>query len=259
MRLLTFILILLFINLAVFSQTRGDFYDAYDYNLNNYKGGDGQGEDAGYFKEYKLPPAFKKPPLVTPKNPRLPADTTSLVPPSVGIRKNPNPAAANPATSVINPFTGELNYGAIVNRNQQAQEKKKNTNKNKTAFDNHEPYVESKERRFQIIFFMTLPFALGLTKLIVSFIRYTPSHAWYEQAKHGSYANTQGGSAFVLIGSAGLALGNAMLDSSRYDEYMKNKKETEVPFVPDQKDDLSFYRSSKRDYRFSITLGEKSF
>ena len=78
-------------------------------------------------------------------------------------------------------------------------------------------------------------------------------------ATYGKFQKTQGGSGFVLFGSAGLAIGNALLDSSRYDEHMKNKKDPEIPHVPDQKDDLSYFESLKKDYRFTVVLGEKNF
>ncbi len=246
-------MIFLFLRFSIYSQVRDDFYDPYDFNLRNYEGGEKVGKDYDYYKEYTLPPKTKKPSLITPKNPNPPVDPLAILPTPGGIRtttqvqqfQSQGSQTGQKQTPIINPMTGEINYEAIRKNQEESKLKKDRLKKQRDAFEKREPYTETKSRRFEIIFFMTLPFALALTYIIASVRK---------------FQKTANGTLFVGLGSIGLSLLNAFNDRSKFEEYEKNKSPEEKNFQPDhEKDDLSWNINSKNNLNVYFYVGGKNF
>ncbi|MCC6274768.1 MAG: hypothetical protein IT569_02830 [Leptospiraceae bacterium] len=254
-KLFTCCLIFLFFQFSIHSQVRDDFYDPYDFNLKNYQGGEGVGKDYDYYKDYTLPPKTNKPALVNPKNPQMPIDPLIMLPLPGSIRntsqlqqfnsQNSPQVIQKRQSSIINPATGEVNYENMRKNQQEAKIRRERQKKQREAFEKREPYTETKARRFEIIFFMTLPFALALT---------------YIFATVRKFQKTANGTAFVGLGSIGLSLLNAFADRSRFEEYEKNKKPEQQKFEPDfDRDDLSWNGLGKKNWQVYLQLGEKDF
>ncbi|MBE7412442.1 MAG: hypothetical protein L6Q54_07980 [Leptospiraceae bacterium] len=255
LKIFTSIFIFFFIRFSIFSQVRDDFYDPYDFNLKNYQGGEGVGKDYDYYRDYQLPLKKNKPTLVTPKNPQIPPDPLLMMPLPTNTR-NPmqfqqfnsqsSPQAVQKRqSSIINPLTGEIDYRAMRKNQEEAKIRKERQKKQREAFEKREPYTETKARRFEIIFFMTWPFAIALTYIIASLRK---------------FQKTATGTAFVGLGSIGLSLLNAFADKSRFEEYEKNKPPEQKQFQPDQdKDDLSQKDFGKKNWQLYFQVAEKKF
>ncbi|WP_246050647.1 hypothetical protein [Leptospira langatensis] len=197
---------------------QSDFSDPYDYNLRNFR--DDRSPDG--FREYTIPPKMDKPPLVNPRNVQVPFQ--SGLPTgagSQGTRRTINPNQNRQDDGLFNPVTGEVNVEAL----QRQQEESKNRKKKLEDFGkDHEPYTETRLRRFSIIFFMTLPLAAGL------------SYASVSAANPGYQKSFDGGWLVAGIATT-LALANAWLDLRDYDR-MKRENQPESPTpnptVPDK-------------------------
>lgn len=116
------LLILSFANPNVlFSQSQSDFSDPYDFNLRNYK----DSPTREVYQEYTIPPVFKKPPLISPKNVQVPFENPFPTT-GGGLRRTTNPNTERKQENLINPLTGNINVEAILQRQAQQTDKKKN-------------------------------------------------------------------------------------------------------------------------------------
>ncbi|GBF39391.1 hypothetical protein [Leptospira johnsonii] len=201
-----------------FSQNQSDFSDPYDYNLRNYK--DEKSPDG--FREYSLPPKMDKPVLVNPRNVQVPFQTglpTSTG--SQGTRRTTNPVQGRSDDGLFNPVTGEVNTEALQRQQEQARDRKR---KLEEFGSDHQPYTESRLRRFSIIFFMTFPIAAGV------------AYGALSAADPGYQKTFEGG--WIVFGVAStLALANAWLDLRDYDRMkLENQPQspTPNPTVPDK-------------------------
>lgn len=207
MRFLFFTIGLLFwmiVSGFLYSQSRSDYYDPYDYDLRNYKR---ESDDDSYFKEYTLPPKNTKPSLVSPKNVRRPVDPRNLFPGlgNVGPGTQLNKLNQNAASeSIINPITGELNSNVLnTNRRRESARDWK-----KKKLEELPPYKETPSRRKEIIFLLTLPFGAAIFAGI-TYLAGLPSNS--------DYLRTTPGGVFILMGGAAFSYWNVILDhSNRY-------------------------------------------
>ncbi len=197
-----FILLTMGFLFPVYAQARSDFYDNYDYSLRNYNGGDSiQSND---FQDYKLPRPRKKQALVEPKNVRIPTDPFLLIPPTSGTRRTATSNSEQPVnlnTLPINPITGELNTEGIL-KNQESSKQKKDLIKKLRDEKSKEIYTETTARRSEIIFFTTLPFAVGASAALGLVIN---------QFSDGFF-KSNAGAAFVVVGAFGFSFTNVYLD-----------------------------------------------
>lgn len=119
-QLTTILLIFSFLNTnSLFSQSQTDFADPYDFNLRNYK--DSQAREV--FQEYTVPPTFKKPALISPKNVQIPFE--SPFPATGGLRRTTTPNTERRQDNLVNPLTGNINVETILQRQAQQQADKK--------------------------------------------------------------------------------------------------------------------------------------
>ena len=243
-------LLILFISIPLFAQ-RGDFYDAYDYNMKNQKGGDPAGD--GSFKEYDLPPKFQKPPLVAPKNVQRQPDLSALLQGQQNsIRRNnnqsQNPTAQQTSNLPIDPVTGKINPEAIARQ----REKDKQNKEKKRQFLSRdiEPYTETRGRRMEIIFLTTLPFAAALSVGITVLIGTASGNE--------NFLKSTQGFAFAVLCSGALSATNMISDINAYDEYMRNKKENN-PNLPPPPDSQSQLFKNQTNFNFSFVVGSKNF
>lgn len=204
-----------------FGQTKEGFYDNNNYDLRNLPSAD---PESNVMPDVTQPPQFEKPPLATPKNARTQYSGFESIPgagallnngrlPNSGNNTNPqgNPLL-NPQTSLINPLTGEINEQALQKNLQKSRLKQENNKKKKEEFDEEAVYEESKFRRGYIIFFLTLPFAVGASSAAVALMPVA-----LQKAAEGS--------AVLLIGSLGLSSTNVYLDQKRLEEHREKKKQ----------------------------------
>jgi hypothetical protein len=209
-----FVLIQIILTLPLFAQGRSDFYDNYDYSLRNYNGGETIGSEG--FQDYKLPRPRKKPGLLEPKSVQPPSDPTLLIPPATGLRRaattNTEQQQASTSNLPINPITGELNVDAIL-RNQESSKQKKDMVKKLRDEKSKEIYKESQLRRSEIIFFTTLPFAVGGSVAISLFIN-NFSNGFYK---------SNAGAAFVAVSAIGFSFANVYLDRVTVNEFEKER------------------------------------
>jgi hypothetical protein len=237
--------------ISIFAQ-RTDFYDTYDYNLRNLKGADSGGNEEN-FKEYDVPPSFQKPPLISPKNVQRQPDLSSLLQGRIGVRQSANQQnqgqpVPNQAALPFNPLTGQLNPEAILQ--QREKEKKSKERKNQLLHSEKELYSETRDRRMQVIFLTTFPFA-GLFAIGLASLIDTNARNLFQSKNNQRFINTTGGFFFVM-GFATLVSGtNAYLDIKYYDEYMRNKETNAVS----SSDELKAFRN----INISFTVGEISF
>jgi hypothetical protein len=226
-----FLMYILFLG-SIFSQGRSDFFDNYDYNLRNYQGG--SSTDPDYFREYNIPPKKRQKPVIDPKNIQKQLDPMQLIAAPAGITRRPSPTGnVDISNSPINPLTGDLNVEAILKRNEDnrlKKEAKKNSLKNREV----EIYTETSTRRGEIIFFTTLPFAIGVSIVTALGI---------DQANKGFYKSNVG-SLFVVGLASGLSFMNVYMDSQNVD-FVSNQKKLNPNF--------------KIPIEFMIPIGELNF
>ncbi|MBE8364484.1 hypothetical protein [Leptospira borgpetersenii] len=221
-KLTTVFLILSFLNSdLLFSQSQTDFSDPYDFNLRNYK--DSPGREV--YQEYTIPPAFKKPALISPKNVQIPFETP--FPSTGGLRRTVNPNTERKQENLINPLTGNINVEAILQRQAQQTDKKKKQNQ----IHEEEKYTETTLRRFSIIFFMTLPITLGFGYAIASNAKVQGVH---------KFQKTFGGSVFIFTFGTSLAFANAWHDMKEYESMKKENQPESPPVEPTSADSLGF-------------------
>ncbi|MCC5814256.1 MAG: hypothetical protein JJT78_05830 [Leptospira sp.] len=108
--------------------------------------------------------------------------------------------------SFINPITGEINYEAAQNSLTEGDRKRDQKEKEKKKFVEEKTYEESKFRRFQIIFFLTLPAALGASVGVAAAANVTTKVA---------------GSLIMIFGTLGISSANAYQDMKKLDEHKK--------------------------------------
>ncbi|EQA64330.1 hypothetical protein [Leptospira alexanderi] len=221
-RLTTAFLILSFLNPdLLFSQSQTDFSDPYDFNLRNYK----DSPTREVYQEYTIPPAFKKPALISPKNVQIPFETP--FPSTGGLRRTANPNTERRQENLINPLTGNINVEAILQRQAQQADKKKKQNQ----IHEEEKYTETTLRRFSIIFFMTLPITLGFGYAIASNAKVQGVH---------KFQKTFGGSVFIFTFGTSLAFANAWHDMKEYESMKKENQPESPPVEPTSADSLGF-------------------
>ncbi|AOP32825.1 hypothetical protein A0128_02425 [Leptospira tipperaryensis] len=250
------LLILSVVNVAgLYSQSQSDFADPYDFNLRNYK--DSPNRDG--YQEYTIPPTFKKPALVSPKNVQAPYEPPFSTTGTGGLRRTTNPNVERGQENLINPFTGEINVEAILQRRAQQSDRKKRQNQ---VFE-EEKYTETTMRRFSIIFFMTLPITLGLGYAIASSAKFPGVH---------KFQKTFGGSIFIFTFGTSLALANAWHDMRDVEASKKENEPASPPVEPTSPDSLGFGNSVPipisgssasvapgKEYKIDITLFNVSF
>jgi hypothetical protein len=222
-------IILLFSFLSTFwfspqAQGRSDFFDNYDYSLQNYKGGESLRDDS--FQEYKLPRPRKKQTLLEPKNVRREIDSSVIVPPPAGLRRatatSANTLNANNVNSLpVNPFTGDLNVEAILKNQDEKRQKKENVKRAREEREK-EIYSESGLRRSEIIFFTTIPFAIGGSAALALFINNFSS---------GFYKSNLG-ALFVASSAIGISATNVYLDSLLVKQNELEKKRLTEDILP---------------------------
>ncbi|MDX1960635.1 MAG: hypothetical protein SFU98_18835 [Leptospiraceae bacterium] len=243
MRFLIFFFLFKF---ALLSQGRSDFYDSYDYDLRNYKGG-GTLTGSDYYREFKIPPQKRSNPLITPKSVVRPTDPNLIIPSASGFRRPTTSTSQTNITSLpVNPITGELNIEAILKSQDAAKQKKEEQKKIRESFE-PSAYKETKERRAEIIFLMSYPFALAIAAGIGAMIDAAtpePRNIFGRRTVRG-WVYTPTGGAFIFGTSLALAGANTYLDRLRIEEREK-------------KSGLGFLESIS-DRRVEFTIGEKSF
>ncbi|KAA1268956.1 hypothetical protein FH589_17840 [Leptospira interrogans] len=251
-QLTTILLIFSFLNPnSLFSQSQTDFADPYDFNLRNYK--DSQAREV--FQEYTVPPTFKKPALISPKNVQIPFE--SPFPATGGLRRTTTPNTERRQDNLINPLTGNINVETILQRQAQQQADKKR--KQNQVFE-EEKYTETTFRRFTIIFFMTLPITLGIGYAIAANARVPGYH---------KFQKTFGGSIFIFTFGTSLAFANAWHDMKEYESMKKENQPESPPVEPTSADSLGFGNSLPisgsaspvpgREYKLEISLFNVSF
>ncbi|EMJ94400.1 hypothetical protein [Leptospira alstonii] len=248
------LMVLSFMNPSLlFSQSQTDFSDPYDFNLRNYK--DSPAREV--YQEYTIPPVFKKPPLISPKNVQIPFENPFPTT-GGGLRRTTNPNTERKQETLINPLTGNINVEAILQRQAQQTDKKKKQNQ---IHDEEEKYTETTSRRFSIIFFMTLPITLGLGYAIAANARVQGAH---------KFQKTFGGSIFIFTFGTSLAFANAWHDMKEYESMKKENQPESPPVEPTSADSLGFGNSLPisgagasvvpgREYKLEISLFNVSF
>lgn len=200
-------------NYQIFSQTKEGFYDEYNMDLKNIPRGEVELDSEERFRTYKIPPANKKNHAVTPKNVKKYYDPLASIPGAgsgtlqdLGNQGSEERPAGQRQQSFINPITGEIDYKAaqdsINNQNRDRERKERDRKK----FVEEKVYPESKLRRFQIVFFLTMPFALGASAAAASLLG-------IEKAITGSI--------LMITGTTGLSATNAYKDVKKLDEHKK--------------------------------------
>lgn len=253
-QLTTILLIFSFLNPnSLLSQSQTDFADPYDFNLRNYK--DSQAREV--FQEYTVPPTFKKPALISPKNVQIPFE--SPFPATGGLRRTTTPNTERRQDNLVNPLTGNINVETILQRQAQQQADKKR--KQNQVFE-EEKYTETTFRRFTIIFFMTLPITLGIGYAIAANARVPGYH---------KFQKTFGGSIFIFTFGTSLAFANAWHDMKEYESMKKENQPESPPVEPTSADSLGFGNSLPisgsasaspvpgREYKLEISLFNVSF
>lgn len=200
-------------NSYVFAQNKEGFYDEYNMDLRNIPGGETESDSEERFRTYQIPPVNQKNHAVTPKNVKKYYDPLASIPgagsgnlQSLGNQGSTERPPGQRQQSFINPITGEINYQAAqdsINNRDRDREKKE---KDKKRFIEEKVYPESKLRRFQIVFFLTMPFALGASAAAASLLG-------IEKAITGSI--------LMITGTTGLSATNAYKDVEKLDEHKK--------------------------------------
>jgi hypothetical protein len=248
MKIIIFLLLPIF---TIFGQGRSDFYDNYDYDLKNYKGG-GSLDGSESYKEYKIPPERPKPFKPTPKGVAKPPDPTQLIPAQSGLSKTTAPSVPqmNFNNLPVNPMTGELNVESILRNQDESKRKKEVQKKIRENFEPH-AYRETQDRRSEIIFLMTLPFAFGIAAGIGAIAdAFIPEHKnIYGRKTSRGFVYTQEGTAFISITAFGLAGGNVYLDRLRMEDFEREKRTHPV----------SDFLNPRPDMKFEYTIGTIQF
>lgn|GEM_PF-4802862 len=205
------------------AQTKDGFYDTNNYDLRQLPGYDPEGN---VLPDVNMPPVTRKPSLVTPKNAKTQFDPVASVPGAGSFNPN-NPTAqqVNPQAllqnnkAVFNPLTGEVNPQALQESQMRAKNRREATKKLREEFDDEAVYEESPLRRASIIFFLTFPFALGVSFLTLGAI---------------PVALQKGieGSAILFSGSFGLSGYNVYLDKERIEAHRESKNKSTNTSVP---------------------------
>ena len=216
---ISFLFLFFIFSLQVNSQTNIEFYDSYDYDLKKQKETPFFSEE---YQEYSVPPPFStKPPLVSPKSP--------------GIPNNPIPGFINPGgfstqsrsveqNLILDPYS--VDYDTIMKKNKQDELRKKQF-RDKMQKYVEEEYVESKSRRYSVIFLLTFPYAAALA---------------YGIAYAGGFQKTPEGSAFIGISAITLSALNASKDRRMVENYRQQKQAV-----------------LRDDYYFYVMLPQKKF
>ncbi|MCW7491702.1 hypothetical protein ND861_03455 [Leptospira sp. 2 VSF19] len=202
----------------LFGQTKEGFYDTNNYDLRNLPKSD---PESNILPEVTLPPKFETPALATPKNVKTQYTGIESIPGAGALMNsrttsNSSQNAANPYNLTgsqnlpINPLTGEINEQALQNQLQKSRVKQELKKKQKEEFDEDAVYEETKFRRAYIIFFLTLPFALGASAAVASAF---------------AIEKTLAGSIIMIGGSTGLSGVNAYADRQRLEEHREKKKQ----------------------------------
>jgi hypothetical protein len=197
-----FILFSMGFSFSVFTQDRSDFFDNYDYSLRNYNGG--ESISSSEFQDYKLPRPRKKPSLIDSKNIRVQPDPSLFAPQASGTRRaaTSNTQQQGDVSNLpINPITGEINTAAIL-KNQETSKQRKELSKKLRDEKSKEIYSESSLRRAEIIFFSTLPFAIGGSAALGLVINHF----------NAGFFKSNAGAAFVAVGAIGFSFTNVYLD-----------------------------------------------
>jgi hypothetical protein len=211
-------LMLLMLYLAgsiAFAQNQNGFYDEYNMDLRNLPGSDSNSDDAERFSTYTIPSKNEKNFVVTPKKVGRIYDPLLSIPMSGNMQNTVNQSsnqnvnqAQNPnkQAPLINPLTGSVDESALQNSIANRDKAKDKKARDKKKFVEESVYKESKYRRFQIIFFLTMPFALGVSAGAASLMG-------IEKAISGSI--------LMISGTAGLSGANAYQDLQKLDDYKK--------------------------------------
>lgn len=230
----TFILVISFSFGQLLSQARGEFYDPYQYELKNYKGKSEIGDPRSYYKDYSLPRPYEKPALLSPKNVQRPVNPLMMLPGAGGLtNSNLNTSQRSP----LNPMTGGLNLSTNPEGETPEDSKKKKLDRLKELED-APPYKETNERRQEIIFLMTFPFAFVFTTGLVFLIG--------NSIGDRNLYRTTPGLAVMFIGGSTLSYLNVLADQKQLLE-------------KEHKENLSIYTNTKNQYHIQFVLGQTKF
>lgn len=207
----------------LFGQTKEGFYDTNNYDLRNLPKSD---PESNILPDVTIPPKFETPALATPKNVRTQYTGIDSIPGAGALlnsrtTSNSSQNSANPYNLTgsqslpINPLTGEINEQALQNQLQKSRVKQELKKKQKEEFDEDAVYEETKFRRAYIIFFLTLPFALGASAAVASAF---------------AIEKTIAGSIVMIGGSTGLSSANVYADRQRLEEHREKKKQVAEVF-----------------------------
>jgi hypothetical protein len=212
--------------LPVWAQNKDGFYDEYDMDLQYLPGGQRESEFDERYPTYTVPPKREYNYPVTPKKVRREFDPILSVPGGgTGNLQNLGNQGAgarpygNRNQTFINPVTGEIDYESLQNSLQNQEQERERKEKEKKRFVEEETYKETRARRFQIIFFLTLPFAFALSAGVASGI--SGAAVSLKVIEAVAWEKTTAGAIFVAAGSVGLSSANAYQDLQNMDELKK--------------------------------------
>jgi hypothetical protein len=206
------ILLLYLAGSIVNAQNQNNYYDEYNMDLRNLPGSDASAEDGERFSTYTIPPKNEKNFVVTPKKVGRLYDPLLSIPMSANMQnqltnQNVNQTQSpNRQAPLINPLTGAVDESALENSIASRDKARDKKARDKKKFAEETVYKESKYRRFQIIFFLTMPFALGVSAGAASLMG-------IEKAISGSI--------LMISGTTGLSAANAYQDLEKLDDHKK--------------------------------------
>lgn len=206
------ILLLLLVSSQILAQSGTGFYDEYNMDLRNLPGGNPETEGEERFSTYTIPPKNEKNFVVTPKKVGKVYDPLLSIPGASNFAAQQNNQNVNQAESknkqepLINPITGEINQAALINSQNNQTQNQNRKYKDRKKFKEETVYKESKFRRFQIIFFLTAPFALGVSAGAAGLL---------------GIERTISGSILMITGTSSLSAANAYHDLEKLEEHKK--------------------------------------
>ncbi|MCG9873649.1 MAG: hypothetical protein MH321_02555 [Leptospiraceae bacterium] len=209
------ILAIFFVSSQLLPQSGTGFYDEYNMDLRNLPRGESETEGEERFSTYTIPPRNEKNFVVTPKkvgrlyDPLLSIPGAGSIQNQITQQNNQNVNQANSRNTpapLINPITGEVNQEAVNNSLTNQSQNRSKKEKDRLKFKEETVYKESKLRRFQIIFFLTMPFALGVSAGAAGLLG-------IERMIEGSI--------LMITGTSSLSAANAYQDLKKLEEHKK--------------------------------------
>lgn len=211
---------------SLFAQSGAGFFDPYNYDLRNARGMSPETDDRDLPRTYDLTTPQQKPNLVNPKSVPRAVDVPAT---SFGGGANPlanptalmnqlqqNSASGRSRRILVNPLTGEVDPQALATNQAEERERKLRREKARLEYKEAGPYQEDSARRFEIIFFLTLPPAVAVAAIAASGVK-LPNGARFFRTTYGLIG--------TLAAASGLAFWNAKNDQKNWEEFQQKKKE----------------------------------